>query len=180
MFLMSLISSKKRTKEFDFTTMTPQVDLFSFVFWRKLNTPKNHFEIIWPLTPIVLQVIWTQKSQRLDINTDLIPNIQILTYNVLVLILCLSYFIPIVKMIHLCTTKWCTFKTKRCTIFFGKYMVTAVIVSGLVGIYKLLWFLKVCLKVEKLCFDTWHHKASWYSKFIETVQLNLNSQPLAK
>ena len=48
-FLVSSISSKKRTKEFDFTTMIPQVDLFSFVFWRKSKTPKNHFEIIWPL-----------------------------------------------------------------------------------------------------------------------------------
>ena len=45
-FLGSSISSKKRTKEFDFTTMIPQVDLFSFVFWRKSKTPKNHFEII--------------------------------------------------------------------------------------------------------------------------------------
>ena len=32
-------------KEFDFTTMTPQVDLFSFVFWEKLKTPIRHFEI---------------------------------------------------------------------------------------------------------------------------------------
>ena len=46
-FLMSSISSKKRTKEFDFTTMIPQVDLFSFVFWRKSRTPKNHFEIVF-------------------------------------------------------------------------------------------------------------------------------------
>ena len=44
--LMSSISSKKRTKEFDFTTMIPQIDMFSFVFWRKSKTPKNHFEII--------------------------------------------------------------------------------------------------------------------------------------
>ena len=44
--LMSSISSKKRTKEFDFTTMIPQIDLFSFVFWRKSKTPKKHFEII--------------------------------------------------------------------------------------------------------------------------------------
>jgi hypothetical protein len=44
-FLGSSISSKKRTNEFNFTTMIPQVDLFSFVFWRKLTTPKNHFEI---------------------------------------------------------------------------------------------------------------------------------------
>ena len=39
------ISSKKQTNEFYFTTMKPQVDLFSFVFWRKLKTPKKHFEI---------------------------------------------------------------------------------------------------------------------------------------
>ena len=45
-FLVSSISSKKRMKELDFTTMIPQVDLFSFVFWRKSKTPKNHFEII--------------------------------------------------------------------------------------------------------------------------------------
>ena len=36
--LMSSIFSKKRTKEFDFTTMIPQVDLFSFVYWRKSKT----------------------------------------------------------------------------------------------------------------------------------------------
>ena len=40
-----LNSPKKRTKKFDFTTMIPQVDLFSFVFWEKLKTPKRHFEI---------------------------------------------------------------------------------------------------------------------------------------
>ena len=44
--LMSSISSKKRTKEFDFTTMIPQIDLFSFIFWRKLKATKKHFEII--------------------------------------------------------------------------------------------------------------------------------------
>ena len=42
-------SPKKRTNKFDFTTMKPQVDLSSFVFWRKLKTPKRHFEIHWPL-----------------------------------------------------------------------------------------------------------------------------------
>ena len=26
-----------------------QVDLFSFVFWKNLKTPKRHFEINWPL-----------------------------------------------------------------------------------------------------------------------------------
>ena len=44
-----LNSSKKRMKQFDLTTMIPQVDLFSFVFWKKLKTPKRHFEINWPL-----------------------------------------------------------------------------------------------------------------------------------
>ena len=29
--------------------MIPQVDLFSFVFWKNLKTPKRHFEINWPL-----------------------------------------------------------------------------------------------------------------------------------
>ena len=46
---MSSISPKKRTKKFDFTTIIPQVDLFSFVSWEKLKTPKRHFEINWPL-----------------------------------------------------------------------------------------------------------------------------------
>ena len=36
---------QKRTNEFDFTTMIPQVDLFSFAFWNRLKTPKRHFEI---------------------------------------------------------------------------------------------------------------------------------------
>ena len=31
--------------EFDFTTMKPQVDLFWFVFWKKMKTPNRHFEI---------------------------------------------------------------------------------------------------------------------------------------
>ena len=43
-FLGSLIFSKRRMNEFDFTT--------SFVFWRKLTTPKNHFQINWPLNCI--------------------------------------------------------------------------------------------------------------------------------
>ena len=40
-----LNSPKKRTKKIDFTTMIPQVDVFSFVFWEVLKTPKRHFEI---------------------------------------------------------------------------------------------------------------------------------------
>ena len=31
------------------STMIPQVDLVSFVFWKKLKTQKRHFEIKWPL-----------------------------------------------------------------------------------------------------------------------------------
>ena len=30
--------------------MKPQIDWFSFIFWRKLKTQKRHFEINWPLT----------------------------------------------------------------------------------------------------------------------------------
>ena len=33
--------TNERTNEFDFTTMIPQIDLFSFVFWKKSKTPKN-------------------------------------------------------------------------------------------------------------------------------------------
>ena len=43
LFFQADVSSKKRTNEFNFTTMIPQVDLFSFVFWKKLKTPKRHF-----------------------------------------------------------------------------------------------------------------------------------------
>ena len=41
-FFQANVSSKKRTKEFNFTILW---DFFSFVFWRKLKTPKRHFEI---------------------------------------------------------------------------------------------------------------------------------------
>ena len=40
---------KKSMNEFYFTTIKPQVDLFSFVFWKKLKVSKLHFEINWPL-----------------------------------------------------------------------------------------------------------------------------------
>ena len=39
------VSSKKQTNKFYFTTMKPPGDLFWFIFWRKLKTPKKHFEI---------------------------------------------------------------------------------------------------------------------------------------
>ena len=48
-FFQAYFSSKKRTNEFYFTTMKPQADLFSFVYWRKLKTPKRHIEINCPL-----------------------------------------------------------------------------------------------------------------------------------
>ena len=38
-------SSRKRTKQFNLT----MIDLFSYVFWKNLKTPKRHFEIHWPL-----------------------------------------------------------------------------------------------------------------------------------
>ena len=39
-FFQADISSKNRTNEFDFTTMIPQVDLFSSVFGRNLRHQK--------------------------------------------------------------------------------------------------------------------------------------------
>ena len=45
LFFKDNVSSKKRMNEFNFTTKIPQVDLFSFVFWRKLMTQKSYFEI---------------------------------------------------------------------------------------------------------------------------------------
>ena len=44
----------RRSKFLTHALMIPQVDLFLFVFWRKPKTPKNHFEIIWPLASIIL------------------------------------------------------------------------------------------------------------------------------
>jgi hypothetical protein len=41
-FLMSSISSKKQTKEFDFTNMIPQVDWFSF-FSEEIEDTKKPF-----------------------------------------------------------------------------------------------------------------------------------------
>ena len=51
-----LTSSKNQAKEVDLTTMIPQVDLFSFIFWKNLKTPKRHFEINWPLRKKQLQI----------------------------------------------------------------------------------------------------------------------------
>ena len=51
-----LTSSKNQAKEVDLTTMIPQVDFFSFIFWKNLKTPKIHFEINWPLRKKQLQI----------------------------------------------------------------------------------------------------------------------------
>ena len=48
-FFQANVSSKKWTNKFYFTTLKPQVDLFSFIFLEKLKNPKSHFEINWPL-----------------------------------------------------------------------------------------------------------------------------------
>ena len=46
-FLGSSISSKKRMNKFNFTTIIPQVDLFSFVLWRKLTTQKINSKLTY-------------------------------------------------------------------------------------------------------------------------------------
>ena len=51
-FFQADVSSKK-TKRTDSTLLL--VNLFFFIFGKKVKTPKRHFEIIWPLSaPIVL------------------------------------------------------------------------------------------------------------------------------
>ena len=51
-FLISTFLPKKWTNKLNFTNMIPQVDLSSFVSWKKLKTSKKHFEINWPLSVI--------------------------------------------------------------------------------------------------------------------------------
>ena len=48
-FFQDNFSSKKQTSKFNFTSMIPQLNLFSFVFWRKLKTPKIYVKINWSL-----------------------------------------------------------------------------------------------------------------------------------
>ena len=43
-FFKQTFPPKKWTNIFCFTTMKPQVDLFLFIFWRKLNSLKRHLE----------------------------------------------------------------------------------------------------------------------------------------
>ena len=61
-FFQVAVSSKKRTNKVDFTTMIPQVDLFSFIFWKILKTPKRYFEINWPLNIILFWYFAWEKS----------------------------------------------------------------------------------------------------------------------
>ena len=43
-FFKPRILQKKQTNEFDFTTMIPQVDLFSFVFLEEIEETKKTFQ----------------------------------------------------------------------------------------------------------------------------------------
>ena len=44
MFFQADVSSKKQTNEFYFTTMKPQVDLYSFLFLEEIEDTKNKFQ----------------------------------------------------------------------------------------------------------------------------------------
>ena len=57
-----LNSSKKGTKKFNLTTRIPQVDLFSFVFWKNLKTSKRHFVINSPVN--IPTLLCNMKLQR--------------------------------------------------------------------------------------------------------------------
>ena len=54
-FFQVKVSSKKWMNKFYFTTMTPQVDLFLFIFREKLKAPKRHFKINWSLRMMTYQ-----------------------------------------------------------------------------------------------------------------------------
>ena len=41
--IVTEIFQKKKPNEFKFTTIIPQIDLFAFVLWKKLKTPKIYF-----------------------------------------------------------------------------------------------------------------------------------------
>ena len=43
LFFQANVSSKNRLNEFNFTTMIPQVDLFSFIFLEEIEDTKNTF-----------------------------------------------------------------------------------------------------------------------------------------
>ena len=53
-FFQAVVSSKKWTNKFNITTCR----LFFIRFWKKVNTPKRHFEIKWPLAEIFFGNFW--------------------------------------------------------------------------------------------------------------------------
>ena len=99
-FFGILNSPKKRTTKFDLITVIPQVDLFSFVFWRKAKTPKNHFEIIWPSvreqTPVSwLQVVFPGVQQGAQLKAWLRPQtIDKIKRSLIILICCPLNSVP--------------------------------------------------------------------------------------
>ena len=50
--------------------MIPQVDMFSFIFWKKSKTPKNHFEINWPLVNVKSKVVISEKFVAFSKNLN--------------------------------------------------------------------------------------------------------------
>ena len=64
-------SPKKQTKKFDFTTMVPQVELFSFVFWENWRHLKRHFKIKWQIGGLPVFAISFNSVYKLRININL-------------------------------------------------------------------------------------------------------------
>ena len=87
-FFQANVSSKKQTNEFCFTTMKPQVDLFFFVFLRKLKTQKKTFQnwltfklsrwwfFSWQFIHQRFWLLWDSSSELTPISNSLmyIPN----------------------------------------------------------------------------------------------------------
>ena len=69
-FFQADVSYKKQSKELYFTTMKPQERL---VFWRKLKTPKRHFEINWPLPHASNLKITAKQEVTCCTNLDTLP-----------------------------------------------------------------------------------------------------------
>ena len=59
-------SSKKRTNEF----VLLLCNVFSFVFWKKLKSPKRHFEIIWPLNQNKVSWCYIENDHNFERNED--------------------------------------------------------------------------------------------------------------
>ena len=80
-FFQANVSSKKQINKFYFATMKPQVDLFSFVFWRKLKTQIWHFEINWPLSIFIISLSAVVINGR-DLNPIWGSNFEIMISNI--------------------------------------------------------------------------------------------------